>query len=314
MEPAPPGGDEVTALHVRLGPLPFRAATQLLPGSDPPDLLRAYAVFGGTPAHLRQLDRGTSLITNLRRLVLERGAPLADRPLAVLEAAAQTPGRYAAILAALGGGEADWSTVHAGVPDLTASGQVAPYLKRLEDLGLLEVRRSLDASPRSRGRRYRITDPFSAFWYRFVLPNRERLVLDGGEDVLGSRIRPALDDHVRTVFPEICRQHMTLDVMETLGVNARQSGSLWGPGYEIPVAGILSSGGAFYGGPVLPEGEGTDALYRLDREIRETRYGFGRERRIRVLFSPASMPAALQREAARRHDVHLVDARALTGS
>lgn len=313
MAPTPPGKDEPAPAHIRLGPLPFRAAAHLLPGSDPSDLLRAYAVFGGIPAHLRRLDPGTSLVTNLRHLILEPGAPLGELPLALLEAAAQTPSRYAAILAALANGEADWSAVHAGVPDLTASGQVAPYLKRLEDLGLVEVRRSLDAGPRSRGRRYRITDPFFAFWYRFVLPHRERLDLGGGEELLASHIRPGLDHHVRTVFPEICRQHMTLDVMEFLGANARECGGLWGPGYDIPVAGILSSGGAFYGSSMLAEDDDAEVLRRLDRDIRETRYGFGRERRLRVLFSPASMPAALQREAARRHDVHLVDAVALVG-
>lgn len=313
VEAAPPGAVDTPPVQIRLGPLSFRAAAHLLPGSEPSDLLRAYAVFGGMPGHLRHLDRGASLNTNLRRLVLDPGAPLVDRPLSLLEAAAQTPSRYAAILAALAGGEADWNAVHAGVPDLTASGQVAPYLKRLESLGLVEVRRSLDASPRSRGRRYRITDPFIAFWYRFILPQRERLDREGGDSLLASRIRPELDHHMDTVFPDICRQHMTLDVMETLGANARECGSLWGSDYHIPVAGILSTGGAFYGTPVPRDGDGMDALHRLDHDVRETRYGFGRERRLRVLFSADALPAAIQREAARRHDVQVVDARALAG-
>jgi hypothetical protein len=274
--------------------------------------VRAYAVFGGIPAHLRRLDRNASLATNLRRLVLEPEAPLAERPLAVLEATAQAPARYAAILSALSPGEADWSTIHAGVPGLTASGQVAPYLKRLQDMGLVDARRSLDAAPRSRSRRYHITDPFFAFWYRFVLPHRQRLAQ--GEDVWTARIRPMLDPHVDSVFPEVCRQHMTLDVMETLGANARECGGLWGHGYDIPISGILSSGAAFYGVPVSPHADGAGTLERLDRSIRETRYGFGRERRTRVLFSPGAMPTTLQREAARRHDVHLVDAVALVGS
>ena len=313
VEAKPPGADETPPLNIRLGPLSFRAAAHLLPGSDPSDLLRAYAVFGGIPGNLTHLDRGASLNTNLRRLVLDPNAPLADRPLSLLEAAAQTPSRYAAILAALSSGETDWSTVHAGIPDLTASGQVAPYLNRLEDLGLVEARRSLDANPRSRGRRYRIVDPYVAFWYRFILPHREHLHRAGADDLLASRIRPELDDHVRSVFPDICRQHMTLDVMETLGANARECGSLWSSAYDIPVAGILSTGGAFYGAPVPADGDGLEVLHRLDRDIRETRYGFGRERRLRVLFTTASLPASVQREAARRHDVLVVDARALTG-
>jgi hypothetical protein len=314
LAPTPPGRDARPPLQIRLGPLPFRAAAELLPGTEPEDLLRAYAVFGGLPGHLRHLDRGTSLVTNLRRLVLEPGAVLSELPLTLLESAAQTPSRYAAILSALSAGEADWGTVHAGVADLTASGQVAPYLKRLEDLALVEAHRSLDASPRSRGRRYRIVDPFVAFWFRFILPHRETLDLGRGEDVLSSAIRPALDQHLASLFPDVCRQHMDLDVMETLGANAREYGGLWGADYEIPVAGTLASGAVFYGVPVRSADDTIDALARLDRDIRETRYGFGRERRLRIVFSPGAIPGALQREAARRHDLHLVDAAALLGA
>ncbi len=306
-------GWDVPPERVRLAPLGFRAATPLLPGSTANERLEAYAVFGGLPAHLALLDRGLSLAKNLRRLVLRATGPLADAGIDLLERAAQAPARYAAILTALSGGESDWAGVHAGVADLTASGQVAPYLKRLEELGLVAVRRSLDASARSRNRRYGITDPFFAFWFRFVLPHREELALAKGADVVLERLRAELGRQVATVLPEVCRQYMRQDALETLGANARECGGLWGAGYDIPVAGILSSGAAFYGRPALwREGE-PPVLGTLDREIRETRYGFGRERRLRLLFVRGEAPLPLAREVARRHDVTVVDVRALAG-
>jgi hypothetical protein len=298
---------------VRVAPLTFRAAAPLLPGGSAVDRLEAYAVFGGLPAHLALLDRGLSLATNLRRLVLRADAPLADAGVHLLDRSAQAPARYAAILAALSSGESDWSGVHAGVADLTASGQVAPYLKRLEEMGLVEVRRSLDASARGRNRRYRISDPFFAFWFRFVLPHREELVAAKGPDVVADRLRSEMGAHVATVLPEVCRQYMRHDALESLGANARECGSLWGAGYDIPVAGILSSGAAFYGRPALWREEDPPALDVLDREIRETRYGFGRERRLRLLFAKGEVPLPLTREVARRHDVTVVDVRALAG-
>jgi AAA+ ATPase superfamily predicted ATPase len=304
---------ELAPLRLRLGPLSFRSAAQLLPGVGALERLRAYSVFGGLPGHLVLLDRSASLTTNLRRLVLRSEAPLAEAGLALVERAAQAPGRYIAILSALAAGESDWGGIHAGVSDLTASGQVAPYLKRLEELGLVEVRRSLDAGPRSRSRRYRISDPLLAFWFRFVLPHRERFPTGDAADAVLERLRVELDDHVGSIFPEVCRQHMRHDAIESLGANARECGSLWGSGYDIPVAGILASGAAFYGATAPGSAPGRDELSALDRQIRETRYGFGREARLRILFLPGAPTAALAREAARRHDVRVVDAGALAG-
>lgn len=137
--------DFLPPLHIR--PLTFRAAGPFLPGATTWDKLRSYAVFGGLPGGLTLLDRRASLQSNLQRLVLVRDAPLREAPLTLLERYFQRPNRYASILAALAGGEGDWGRVQAGVGDLTASGQAGPYLKRLEEVGLVEVRRSLDASP-----------------------------------------------------------------------------------------------------------------------------------------------------------------------
>lgn len=307
--------ETLEAPPVPLAPLPFRAAAPFLPGGGGPETLTAYAVFGGLPGILRLLDTGAALSTNVRRLVLAEGGQLRDAPLHLLERLFQTPTRYAAVLSALAPGEGDWGVVHGGVPDLTASGQAGPYLKRLEEVGLLEVRRSLDASPRTRSRRYRITDPFFSFWFRFVLPHRERLAEADPEALWAQSIRPGLAHQSAAALPQVCRDFMRHDAMEHLGAAARECGSLWGAGYDIPVAGVLATGAPFYGAPV--DGAAPDspsALARLDAQVRETRYGFGRERRIRLLFHGGEVPPALQREVARRDDVALLGPDALVGA
>jgi hypothetical protein len=312
---APPPETLPPAEAVHVLPLSLRGALPWLPGSAPEDRILAYAVFGGVPAHLRLVDSEVTLETNVRRLFLEAGAPLADRGLDVLERDVQVPARYVAILNALATGEADWGSVHRGVPDLTTSGQVAPYLRRLEELGLVEIRRSLDAGPRSRNRRYRITDPLLAFWFRFVLPFRHVHPVPDAGDWIAGVVRRSLDGHVASVFPEICRQHMALDAMEWTGANAREWGSLWGPGYDVDTAGILTSGAAFYGRSIWGPGPvDLDALEALDTMVGETRYGFGRERRLRLVFATGGFTAELARQAARRDDVTLVDGDALVGT
>ncbi|MGB1656882.1 MAG: hypothetical protein ACPHO4_06000, partial [Longimicrobiales bacterium] len=54
-------------------------------------------------------------------------------------------------------------------------------------------------------------------------------------------------------------------------------------------------------------------LKQLDLSIRETRYGFGRQGRIRLVFTGRSTPTWLRREVARRDDARIVDAAGLMG-
>lgn len=309
VDPDGPLGSYVTR-RLEVSPLGFRAALPLLPGSDARERLMAYAVFGGSPGHLRHLDASADFPTNLRTVILGEGAPLCDAGIALLERAVQTPSRYAAILQALAAGEGDWGRIHEGVPDLTASGQVAPYLRRLADLGIIQIRRSLDARPGSRARRYRIVDPLHAFWFRHVL-GRDR----PGHETAGPEhdLRATLEAHAASVFPAVCRQFMASDAIGRLGHNARECGSLWGGDVDIEVAGILGSGAAFYGYAGWRAGDATAALERLDAEIRSTRYGFGRETRLRLVFTPGPVPPALERETARRYDAELITAEDLAG-
>lgn len=313
-----PNDDELGELaggSVPVGPLPFRAAAELLPSFGPDEALRAYATFGGIPRVLEAIDPTVTTETNVRRLMLDPGARFAEAAGEWLERDVQTPIRYYAILMALARGEADWAAVHAGVPDLTTSGQVAPYLHRLEELGLVSARRSLDARPQTRSRRYRITDPFLSFWFGFMLKRILEFGHAWAKEDFGRDLRADVDRHLDVVFPEVCRQHMEFDSLETLGANGREVGSLWGVGYDIPVAGILASGGAFYGScharPIRPDETPLDTL---DEQVRETRYGFGRQARISLVFAKGDPPRWLQRETAKRPHAHLISTRELLGS
>lgn len=304
-----------TPATLHLEPLPLRAATRWLPGHRAHEQVRAYGVFGGLPGVLSMLDSSVTVGTNVRRLLLADSGALADAPFAWLEREVQTPSRYVAILRTLAMGESNWSTVHQGVADLTRSGQVAPYLNRLVELGMVEMRRSLDAGPRSRSTRYSITDPFLAFWFRFVLPWR----LEEAKEDIGPHyaraVRPGINHHMDRMLPRIGRQHMQFDARESIGSAPRENGSLWGPDHEIPMAGILNSGAAFYGTTRWSDAEtDTSALDHLDGQVRSTRYGFGRERRLRIIVTGRLASASLRREVARRHDAELIDATALLGS
>lgn len=321
LEAAAGSRDDAPALtEIQVPPLSFRSAAPLLPGRRPDDRLRAYGVFGGLPGVLQHLDADVGVGTNVRRLMLSPDGPLADSGGVWLERDLQTPARYYAILSTLSRGEADWRSVHEGVPDLTRSGQVAPYLNRLVELGLVETRRSVDSSPGGRTRRYSVTDPFFSFWFRFILPLRMGGLRaprspPGDGDEYARTIRPHIDTHLESILPMVCRQHMSRDALATLGAVAREGGGLWGPGYDLPVAGILTNGSAYFGACDWLHGSEAvrSPLRRIEDGMRASRYGFGRERRLRLVFTGRPPPVSVVREVARDPDARLIDAEALMG-
>jgi len=298
---------EVAGPPLKLEPLHFRAASRMLPGRTPRERIRAYALFGGVPRVLSRLDPSISVGANVRKLLLAPDGPLVDVARTWLERDVQNPTRYYTILSALAKGERTWGQIRTQFPEPTTSGQIAPYLRTLERLGLIRARTSLDARPGSRSRRYEAADPFLMTWFRFVFPHLHSPEPTKPQDVFTRHVRPSWDDHTSAVLPRIGRDFMEHDAIEVFGSNARESGSIWSSQIEIPVAGVLASGAAYYGhthwGAYPP---GSKPLDSLDRQIRETRFAYGRERRLRLLVIGHALPRTVERALVRRLDAFAI--------
>jgi len=300
--------------HDRLSaaPPPAWRWVDRLPGWSAPDRIRAASIFGAQERFAHLLDPSRSLGRNVRSAVLSPDSALASEPLERLRTAVQRPERYLRILEALATGATEWGEIRRGVGGLTTSGQLGPYLRTLEELGLVEGARSLDASPRTRARRYRIVDPWVAFWFACVLPAWHRLgVVDSR--TLWSEVSGRLDVHVERTLPTLVREWLrTSATLPHLRSTAREVGGLWGEGYEIDVAGTLMNGAIVYGWTRWAR-EGFDrgevALRR--EQLRRTRYGFGRERRLRLFVQRDPPDHDLTRVDARDPDVLVLSVRDL---
>ena len=301
-------------LDLALQPLGYREVASLFPAHAPSDRLLAWGIFGGQRRHLRPCDPGVALSTNVRAVLLAPESPFLLEGTERLQLDLQSPARYASLLAALARGHREWGEILAGAPTFQSGGQMAPYLARLQGLGLVSSEASLDALPGARQRRYRIADPFYAFWYRFVLPNLTELMAGRARDVWRTRVRPHLDAYAAGLFPRICAEYLGEHARGRLGATAREVGGLWGSEYDLAPAGTLGNGAAFYGralwggGPVP-----ATADEALSAEMRRTRYGFGRERRIRLVFATDGFSPELVRRAARSELLHLLGPEELLG-
>lgn len=305
---------DAVGVDLELGPVGFRHALGRVPGWPVRDRILGWSLFGGSPAVLQRVDPSLSLATNARRLLLEPRAPLLHHGTRLLSGTLQSPARYGSILRALAGGRREWGELVDAVPEFGSAGQLAPYLARLEALGWIEVERSVDAPARSRSRRYAVADPLLATWFRFVLPHLAELEAGGAADVWARHVRPGLDGHMALHFGRLCRAWLLEHGDERLPAPAREAGGLWGSGYDLEVGATLRTGAACYGRCLWSEvPAGTEVVEEIDDAIGATRYGFGRESRIRLVFSAGGFDAELQRRSVREPPVRLIGLEDLAG-
>jgi hypothetical protein len=307
---------EIPHARMRMEPLP--SATWLGVGTtwSPASRVRAAAIFGRSAALRGAVDPSRSVGRNARSLFLAPDAPYAMRPLDVVRLGVQRPERYFRVVQALAEGSRDWGDVRSAVGGLSGSGQLGPYMKTLEELGIVVGDRSLDAGPRSRSRRWRLVDPHIAFWYACVLPTWDRLGIDDAKRLWSAAVQPRLEPHVGRTLPLLVREWLeSAGAVDVLGSSARETGGLWGEGYDIDVAATLRNGAIVYAWTRWERGSFTpeEVEARLD-QVRTTRYGFGRERRLKLFVQRDPPDHELTRLDARDPELLITDIGRLTGA
>lgn len=296
-----------------VGPLGLREAGAVVPGWRAADVVELYGLVGGLPDFWSRVRGGRSPRANLRRLLLEPGAPLRHLPYLLLGQAPPGPDRQWAVLSAMARGARSWGEIRREAGVFRSSSELGPYLKGLLERRLVEGRRSLDAAPRSRNRRYHLSRPLVGFWLGIAHPHLPELDRgDPFDEVWDRRMSHAVGTAVRRRLPVIVEQHLHAYGNEQLPGRARETGGLWGDGYDLPVSGTLETGAAFYG-EVRWDGAGGGALGELDRQIQETRYGFNREARLRIIVVRDPPAHELTRAVARAGDAWVLTPEDLLG-
>jgi len=325
---------------VRVGPGSHYDLARAAPQWRGRDLLLAWALFGGLPSTWGEATsadragprasgapgpRGPEVMPSgggpsfpsppeaMRACLIEGHAPLASAPRDELERRTQKTRRYAALLGAVAKGAASWRGLAEALGAEGGPGGAGPYLQRLRSLGVVVAERPLDAPPSGRRTRYRLSDPFEAFWWSEVHPVRSELISpDRAGRAWTNQIEPRLPGALGAAMPQICRNFLRFGAAPLLGAVARRAGPLWGKGFDFPAAATLANGAVCYAHVHSgPGSAGPPALAALDAQVGRVRYGRDRQTRFRLLVSLAGFTESLRRESARRPDVRLADADAL---
>lgn len=88
--------------QIKLEPFDYYDAAKMLPAvTDPRELVRYYATFGGTPYYLAQINDGESYLDNINGLFFETSGLLYEEPLMLLRQELREPSLYNSILYAV---------------------------------------------------------------------------------------------------------------------------------------------------------------------------------------------------------------------
>ena len=211
---------------LRLAPFRFADIAPFTEGWSREDRVRAWAVFGGIPYHLKEIDSAGDLPEAILRVALHPDGLLREEPRFLLtqESRLRDTDTYMSCLRAIAAGTTRLNEIAQRIGK-ARSEEARPYLQTLEEMALIERRRPVTGATKKRVH-YAITDPFMRFWFRFVAPRESRLQTRAdARGYLEDTVMPGLDKFVsEDAFERIC-QEWALGRIE----DAVEVGRWWGP-------------------------------------------------------------------------------------
>ncbi|GAB4536070.1 MAG: ATP-binding protein [Anaerolineae bacterium] len=295
-----------------LEPLAFHDARHFFPTYGPLDQVRAYAIFGGTPAYLNILSASQPLLTNVARQVLTRGTFLYDEVRLLLQQELRELRNYFAVLEAIASGRTRLNEIR----QATALEGASAYLDTLQGLRLIERVVPVTESKPHKSRRglYRLCDHFFRFWFRFIHPNRTLLERGGSQIVLDTLVTPQLDAFTGLIFEEICQQFLwRLGLAGGLPFLPLRVGSWWRANEEIDLMAIGQDSALLVECKWTNRPVGIDILRDLERKARLAGAELDTQRLLFGLCARSGFTPQVEEEAARRNDLLLFDLPQIVG-
>jgi AAA+ ATPase superfamily predicted ATPase len=303
---------------LRLQPFPWTEIAAFTDGWSVEDRIRAWAVFGGVPYYLKEIDPREDLAGAIRRAVLYPDGLLREEPRFLLsqESRLRDIDTYMSCLRAIAGGVTRLNEIAQRIGK-ARSEEARPFLETLEQMALVERRFPITQAT-SKKVTYAIVDPFLRFWFRFVAPRESRLQTRGDADrYLEEAVLPQLDKFVsEDAFERVCQGWMLRELDDAVkagrwwgSIRRREEGSLRSRSYEADVVAIDEKGAILaLGSCKWPDGNTADhnhdageldKLETIRSELKAPDAGL-------YFFDRPAFSPRLRKLEAERDDVHLV--------
>ena len=174
---------------------------------DAMNAIEEYAVWGGVPRYWELRENRSSLDDALWRNILSVNGTLYEEPIKLFQDDVKDIVKTSTIMSYIGTGANRLSEI-AARSDEPATNLSRP-LKKLVDLGFLEKDVPFGVDEKNAKKSlYKIADPFMAFYYQFVVPNRSFIEL-GRRLPLEQALTAHFSEYVSIHWEKLCRDAVT---------------------------------------------------------------------------------------------------------
>ncbi|MBI3051463.1 ATP-binding protein [Candidatus Woesearchaeota archaeon] len=195
------------AQKIKISPFRYIDFRRMFSELDEEEKVLRYGVFGGTPFYLEKTKPFKNTLDAVHELVIKKDSELSEEPKNLLEYEnVRIHAKYNSILQSISAGK----EILNEIKDFTKmpASSLPPYINRLD--GLLDlVRRNDPINGKERLGRYKITDNFFRFWYKFVFENQSALNM-GARDQILKLIKKELNAYIGRIFEDIIREMLIL--------------------------------------------------------------------------------------------------------
>ena len=191
---------------------------------DAMNTIEEYAVWGGVPRYWELRENQNSLNDALWHNILSVNGTLYEEPIKLFQDDVKDIVKTSTIMSYIGTGANRLSEIAARCNEPATN--LSRPLKKLIDLGFLEkdVPFGIDEKNAKKSL-YKIADPFMAFYYQFVVPNRSFIEL-GRRLPIEQALTAHLSEYVSMQWEKLCRDAVTGNLVN--GVVYGKAKRWWG--------------------------------------------------------------------------------------
>lgn len=193
-------------------------------GLNAVEAIEEYAVWGGVPRYWELREHNSSLNDALWHNILSVNGTLYEEPAKLFQDDVKDIVKTSTLMSYIGSGANRLSEIASRCNEPATN--LSRPLKKLIDLGFLERDVPFDSDEKnSKKSLYKIVDPFMAFYYQFVVPNRSFIELDRRLPI-EQAINSYFAKYVGLQWEKLCRDTVTGNIIN--GVLYNKAKRWWG--------------------------------------------------------------------------------------
>lgn len=176
-------------------------------GFNATSAIEEYSVWGGVPRYWELRENNASLKDALWYNILSVNGTLYEEPIKLFQDDVKYVAKTSTIMSYVGSGASRLSEIASRCNEPATN--LSRPLKKLIDLGFLEREVPFGVDEKSSKKSlYKIADPFMAFYYQFVVPNRSFIEL-GRRRPIEQALNTHFSEYVSMQWERICRNTVT---------------------------------------------------------------------------------------------------------